>query len=88
MKEHPQSNSIEDYHLPITDTESDRRNFPGFEKGTWYSLSELQNGDLGGVTDTDSQTEDTNDAGASTIYKKRGKPGKSWKASGKRTKEN
>ena len=79
---------IAEYSLPICDVSKERRNFPGYEKGSWYSLSELQAGEVGGVTDTDSQTESTNDAGASTINKKHGKPGRSWKSSSKRSKDN
>jgi hypothetical protein len=80
--------STEDYKLPVTDVQNERRNFPGYEKGSWYSLAELQAGDAGkSVTDTDSATDTTNDAGAKPMQKQ-GKPGRSWKASSKRTKEN
>ena len=81
--------SIEEYKLPVCDTQSERRNFAGYEKGTWYTLAELQSGDIGNTTDTDSQTDDASkEADYSSIYKKHGGPGRSWKSSSKRTKEN
>jgi len=83
-----QGNNINSYKLPICDTQEERRNFEGYEKNQWYSLAELQSGDYAGTTDTDSKTESYNDAGSTSIYKKSGKGGRSWKSSSKKAKGN
>lgn len=56
-QEGAQSDSIKDYKLPVIDTQSQKRNFPGFEKKQWFSLDELRSGDIMGTTDTDSETD-------------------------------
>jgi hypothetical protein len=81
----------------MIDTQKQRRNFPGYEKEQWYSLAELQSGDLGGNTETDGRTEKPSDhagkgerggGGYTTINKKLGKGGRSWKSSSARTGNN
>lgn len=57
IQEGAQSDSIKDYKLPVTDVDTAKRNFPGYEKKQWYSLDELRAGDIGGTTDSDSETD-------------------------------
>ena len=57
VQEGAQSDSIKDYKLPVIDTQSQKRNFPGYEKKQWYSLDEIRAGDIGLTTDTDSETD-------------------------------
>ena len=80
------------YKLPVCDVQTERRNFDGLKKEQWYSLGELQSGDLGGNTETDSKTEKSEDhagkgqrggGGYTTINNKSGKGGRSWKSSSK-----
>lgn len=85
--------AIDKYKLPVTDIQRARRNFEGYEKNQWYSLAEIQAGDLGGNTETDSKTETSQDhkgkgerggGGYSTINQKSGKGGRPWKMSSKK----
>ena len=71
------------YKLPITDVDRARRNFEGYEKNQWYSLGEIQEGDFGGTTETDSKTAPES-GGYSTINQKSGKDGRPWKSSSKK----
>ncbi len=57
IQEGAQSDSIHDYKLPVIDTQEQKRNFPGYEEKQWYTLSELREGDYGGTTDTDAETD-------------------------------
>lgn len=47
---------IEAYKLPCTDQDKERRNFPGYEEYTPYSLEDIRRGDDSGTTDTDYET--------------------------------
>ncbi len=87
------SSELQKYKLPVTDVQKSKRNFEGVNKEQWYSLAELQMGDLGGNTETDSQTETPADhkgkgerggGGYTTINKKSTKGGRSWKSSSKK----
>jgi hypothetical protein len=44
IQEGAQSDSIKGYKLPVIDTDTAKRNFPGFEKKQWYSLEDLKTG--------------------------------------------
>jgi hypothetical protein len=48
---------IDDYDLPVTDVDTARRNFPGFNEGQYCSIEDLQKGDTEGTTDSDSDTD-------------------------------
>lgn len=74
---------IVSYKLPVCNINRERRNFEGFEKNQWYSLAELQSGDFGGTTETDSKTA-PEEGGYSTINKKSGKGGRPWKSTSAR----
>lgn len=56
--------------LPMTNI---RRNFPGVDQTQYYSLAEIVNGDYGGASDADSETDEPGDHNYSTINKKSGK---------------
>lgn len=62
-----------DYKLPTTDTQKDRRNFPGYEKKQYHSLEDLKKGDPSGMTESDSKTSGKNDGQYTDINKKSGK---------------
>ena len=79
---------ISEYKLKGTDTQKERRNFPGFEKGVWYTLDELRDGDYAGMTETDSKTSGKEDGTYTKINKKSGKGGRPWKSSSPRTNVN
>jgi hypothetical protein len=65
---------IESYKLPVTDTQAQKRNFPGADKKVYYSLQDLKAGDLwGGTTETDADTSSKDDEASTSINKKRGK---------------
>jgi hypothetical protein len=95
IQEGAQSDSIKGYKLPVTDVDTARRNFPGYEKKQWYNLEELREGDYGGTTDTDSETDVktpgvgpyNNKTGYSKIQGKSAKM-RPFKSSSARTKEN
>ena len=76
---------LKDYKLPV---QNKLRNFPNVEKKQWYSLAELQEGDLAGTTETDSKT--APESGGYTYINK--KSGKGYiipiKASSPRAKDN
>ncbi len=87
---------IEGYKLPIIDTQTEKRNFPGYDKKQWYSLEELRSGDIGGTTDTDTETDVKAPAvepynkrsGYSQINRKSGSKPRPTKTSSPRTKTN
>lgn len=56
--------------LPMTNIS---RNFPGVSMDQYYSLQDLVNGDCGGSTETDSETDPSGSDNYSTINKKSGK---------------
>lgn len=68
--------SSKEYNLPVTDTQKERRNFPGFEKNTYYNLADMQERIKysGGTTDTDTVTDPGVDKGLAKEYLKKGKP--------------
>lgn len=63
--------NIEAYKLPVTDTQTERRNFPGYTEAQVYSLDELRDGDTGGTTETDSKTDPKGSGGYTKINSKR-----------------
>jgi len=65
-----------DYNLPVTDTQKDKRNFPGYNKKQYHSLAELQKGDQGGMTESDSKTSGKDDGQYTTLNKKSGPGGR------------
>lgn len=77
---------LSEYKLPVIDTETQRRNFPGYEKKQYYTLEEIRKGDPSGTTDTDSKTDDPDedDAGYTNINKKKGPTMRPWKSSSPR----
>ena len=96
IQEGAQSDSIKDYKLPVVDTDTARRNFPGYEEKQWYSLDEIRDGDFFGTTDTDAKT-DVKDSyqgpyqgkgGYSKINRKAGANMRGFKSSSPRTKSN
>jgi hypothetical protein len=74
----------------MTDVSKSRRNFPGVEKGVWYTLDELREANFGGTTETDSVTDSAYQGakGYAKSYRKSGKKGRPWKSSSPRTNEN
>lgn len=63
--------TTEDYKLPVCDTQTERRNFPGYMEEQFYTLPEIQEGDTSGTTDTD--RDGNTDKGVTKINKKKGK---------------
>lgn len=57
IQEGAQSDSIKDYKLPVCDVDTEKRNFEGFKKDTYFSLDDMRAGYFGGTTDTDSETD-------------------------------
>lgn len=57
MSKLPQGVERSAYSLPISNVDTDKRNFPGFTKEFEYTMDDLINGqDSAGTTDTDSET--------------------------------
>lgn len=50
------SHEISSYGLTKTDQDTERRNFPGCQEYTVYSLEDIRKGDTEGTTDTDVKT--------------------------------
>lgn len=65
-----QGTNLGSYMLPVNDTQKVKRNFPGYEKRTVYSLEDLKKGDSSGTTETDSAT-NSPDPGYTDINKKK-----------------
>lgn len=61
---------IEAYKLPVIDTQESLRNFSGYQVSQPYSLSEIQQGDTSGTTETDSKTDKKGSGGYTKIYSK------------------
>lgn len=61
----------------MIDVSKSLRNFKGYQKNTYYTAEELQKGEIGGITETDSKTSGQEDGQYSTINKKSGKA-ESW----------
>ena len=70
-------NKMLNKHLKVTDTDKEKRNFPGYSKNKYYSLGDMQEQsryEQAGTTDTDSKTDSSSNAkGYAKIYKKSGK---------------
>jgi len=47
---------IENYYLPVIDTQTERRNFPGYTEAEYFTMVDIQEGDQSGATDTDAAT--------------------------------
>lgn len=47
----------QNYNLPVTDTDKERRNFPSYKENTYFTLEDIIAGDSEGTTDTDSKTD-------------------------------
>ena len=95
IQEGAQSDDIHGYKLPVTDVDTAKRNFPGYEKKQWYTLDELRSGDIMGTTDTDSETDKKvggvkpyNKSEAYTKIQRKGPKMRGFKSSSPRTKEN
>jgi hypothetical protein len=56
---------MDSFKLSATDTQESRRNFPGYDKETYFTMKELQKGDHhehhGGMTETDEETSGKDD---------------------------
>jgi len=76
-KEPITSYDIDDYGLPVIDTQTQRRNFPGYTESQVYSLADLQMGDTSGTTETDSATHPQGSGGYTKINQKSG-PTSRW----------
>lgn len=63
---------IKEYKLPVTDTQTERRNFPGYGESTYFTLADMQQGDTSGTTETDSAT-GKSEGGYTKINQKKGK---------------
>jgi hypothetical protein len=64
MAELPQGEAswhLESYDLPVHNTTTSMRNFPGCEKEEYYTLDDIRNGDWFGSTDTDIETHEHRD---------------------------
>jgi len=69
----PGTPDIKAYNLPVTNQDTQRRNFDGFTKEMEYTLEEMTGlgQDSEGTTDTDSKTHTGyKDTGYTRIYKK------------------
>lgn len=75
------SNDIADYNIPAIDTQTARRNFPGYSEAQYYSAEEVWSGDTSGTTDTDSTISDQGDESRTRIYSKQGPKGRPTKRS-------
>lgn len=53
--------STKDYELPVTDVQTDRRNFPGYAEANYFTLQDIATGDTPGTTDTDAETHKSSD---------------------------
>jgi hypothetical protein len=85
---------IADYKLPVIDTQTQKRNFPGSDKKQYYTMADMQAEGQAGTTDTDSFTgeggaewEPRGD-GYAAIYKKHGPFGRPYQTNSPHTKEN
>jgi hypothetical protein len=95
IQEGAQGDSIKGYKLPVCDVDTEKRNFPGYDKKQWYNLAELREGDYGGTTDTDADTDVkapgvgpyNNKSGYAKGQNKNAKM-RSFKSSSPRTREN
>jgi hypothetical protein len=67
------SHRIEAYKLPITDQDTERRNFKGYDKAEVYTLEDMRKGDSSGTTETDSKTDPKGSGGYTKINQKHGK---------------
>lgn len=70
MSELPQGSELSSYKLPVTDVQTDKRNFPGYAVEMEYSLAEICEGDTSGTTETDSVTHKGGGSGYTKINKK------------------
>lgn len=43
--------------LSVCDVQRERRNFPGYEEKSYFSLQDIVSGDISGSTETDSKTD-------------------------------
>lgn len=68
---------INSYNLPVTDVQSQRRNFPGYSEQVFFSLEEIQQGDSAGTTETDEITDTSKDNFETRINRKSG-PKSRW----------
>jgi hypothetical protein len=68
--------TMDDYHLPVTDVQTARRNFPGYTVEESTTMQDLVTGETEGTTDTDYATHKHygEESGYTKINKKSGKP--------------
>lgn len=72
---------IAEYGLPAIDVQSEMRNFPGYTEANYYSLENIQDGDISGATDSDSATEKLpgrNTGGGYTKINQKSGPRSKW----------